>query len=340
MDSPIYYDKDNTNYYLNPGSASRLFDVEAFSRVWIGPFVTPQGVLHAFQSLNLGGTTGNSIILQTLQNTGGAGGNNVFIKDYAVRDATGTTWTTWRHHNSIDVDGSFNTPGTNTRTFWERDPNSQIQYFGSGSNYTLTINSGTNTIIANNLEIEPGGAGIFSDGGDLAIGDFNGANWTTIIYGANGNTSMQFSETYTVSYLPITFTNGIPASSVNGEVAYWGGGSVAAGDLYYYASSGNWTLADADAASTATGMLGIARGTGTASSVGMLLRGHARFTGNANYTAVTTIGAPLYVSVTPGDFSQTAPTGTGDIVRIIGYVQSATQDQIYFCPDTTWVEIA
>jgi hypothetical protein len=87
-------------------------------------------------------------------------------------------------------------------------------------------------------------------------------------------------------------------------------------------------------------MLGIARATGTASVVGMLLRGRARFTQNSNYTALTTIGAPLYVSTTPAAFSQTAPTGTGDIVRIIGYVQSITQDQIYFCPDNTWVEIA
>jgi hypothetical protein len=87
-------------------------------------------------------------------------------------------------------------------------------------------------------------------------------------------------------------------------------------------------------------MLGIASATGTASSVGMLLRGHARFTGNSNYTGLTTVGAPLYVSTTAGAFSQTAPSGTGDIVRIIGYVQSTSADQIYFCPDSTWVELA
>ena len=137
----------------------------------------------------------------------------------------------------------------------------------------------------------------------------------------------------------LDYNSGVGTSEVNGEIAYWGGGSVTAGNLYYYDSSGNWTAADADAESTSTGLLGIARATGTASTVGMLLRGHARFTGNGNYTGVTTVGAPLYVSTTAGAFSQTAPSGTGDVVRIIGYVQSTANDQIYFCPDTTWVTL-
>ena len=72
----------------------------------------------------------------------------------------------------------------------------------------------------------------------------------------------------------------------------------------------------------------------------MLLRGHARFTANSSYTGATTTGAKLYASTTAGAFSQTAPTGTGQVVRIIGYVQSTGYDQIYFCPDNTWVTIA
>lgn len=184
------------------------------------------------------------------------------------------------------------------------------------------------------------GAGIFNDGGDLGVGDFDGNGNATTLYGNGGNTLINLSTNFTQFYFPITFTIPQGTSEVNGEVAYWGGGSVAQGDLYYYNSSGNWAQVDADAASTATGMLGIARSTGTASTVGMLLRGRARFTGNSNYTALTTVGAPLYVSTTAGGFSQTAPSGTGDIVRIIGYVQSTANDEIYFCPDNTWVEIA
>ena len=102
--------------------------IDSSGNVGIGE-PTIQGRFHVFQTTNLGGTTGNNLILQTLQNTGGAGGNNVYVKDYAVRDATGTDWTTWRHHNSIDIDGSHNTPGTNTKTFWERDPLAGVHYF-------------------------------------------------------------------------------------------------------------------------------------------------------------------------------------------------------------------
>jgi hypothetical protein len=73
----------------------------------------------------------------------------------------------------------------------------------------------------------------------------------------------------------------------------------------------------------------------------MLLRGHARFPGNSAYTALTTVGAKLYVKTTAGGFVQsTAPSGTGQVVRVIGYVQSTGYDQIYFCPDNTWVTIA
>jgi hypothetical protein len=105
-----------------------------------------QGKLHVYQDTNLGGTAGNSLILQTLQNTGGSGGNLVYIKDYAVRDATGTDWTTWRHHNSIDIDGSHNTPGTNTKTFWERDPLAGVHYFGNSATTTLTVDATNNSV--------------------------------------------------------------------------------------------------------------------------------------------------------------------------------------------------
>jgi hypothetical protein len=35
----------------------------------------------------------------------------------------------------------------------------------------------------------------------------------------------------------------------------------------------------------------------------------------------------------------TAPSGTGDIIRIIGYSIDGTNEIIYFSPDNSWVEI-
>ena len=57
-----------------------------------------------------------------------------------------------------------------------------------------------------------------------------------------------------------------------GDIVAFGGTSVQAGKVYYWDGS-NWAAADADAVSTGTGLLGVAMATGTASSVGMLVRG-------------------------------------------------------------------
>jgi hypothetical protein len=84
-------------------------------------------------------------------------------------------------------------------------------------------------------------------------------------------------------------------------------------------------------------MLGIALG--SFASAGMLVRGYAKFTGVGNYSSVT-IGQILYLGTTNGFFQSTAPTLTGQVVRVVGYCVDAVNDIIYFCPDNTWVEIA
>ena len=48
-----------------------------------------------------------------------------------------------------------------------------------------------------------------------------------------------------------------------------------------------------------------------------------------------TLGAPLYVSSTPGQMTNTVPSE--GYVRIVGY--ATNDDQIYFDPDKTWIEL-
>ena len=67
----------------------------------------------------------------------------------------------------------------------------------------------------------------------------------------------------------------------------------------------------------------------------MLLRGIV----NLGHDPGGAIGAPLYLSTSAGSASNAAPTGTGDIARVIGY-NLATSGKIYFTPDNTWVEIS
>jgi hypothetical protein len=111
-------------------------------------------------------------------------------------------------------------------------------------------------------------------------------------------------------------------------------GSLTQGKVYYLSTGLVWTLTDANAASSATGMLAVALG--TAVSDGMLVRGYVRNT--TLFTA--TDGQILYLSAaTTGNVTSTAPTGASDIVRVVGYQISATNDIIYFNPSNDWVEI-
>ena len=84
---------------------------------------------------------------------------------------------------------------------------------------------------------------------------------------------------------------------------------------------------------TSSGLLGIALG--AAPSNGIILRGYAR---NTLYTFAT--ADILYVSTAPGSITSTSPTGTGDIVRIIGYMIDSTTDVLYFNPDNTFIELS
>ena len=115
------------------------------------------------------------------------------------------------------------------------------------------------------------------------------------------------------------------------------GAILAFGDLVYLAvADSKWELADADAVATAFGKLGICvlAAAEDAATV-ILLWGKVR--ADAAFPALT-VGAPVHVGVTLGDIQVAAPVGSGDIVRIIGYGNTA--DELFFCPDNTYIELA
>lgn len=97
--------------------------------------------------------------------------------------------------------------------------------------------------------------------------------------------------------------------------------------------SGEVALSDSDAASTmpvrAMAMAGINAG---AAGVYML----KGFVIDASWS--WTVGGILYASGTPGAMTQTAPTGTGKIVQVIGVAITATI--VYFDPSLTWLELS
>jgi len=111
------------------------------------------------------------------------------------------------------------------------------------------------------------------------------------------------------------------------------GENVAFGDVCYMKSDGKLWKGDADAEATSY-CIALALETITADSAGdFLLIGIAR-----DDTWNWTVGAPLYLSTTAGELTETAPSGSGDIVQILAIATHA--DRIYFNPSLTQVEIS
>ena len=126
----------------------------------------------------------------------------------------------------------------------------------------------------------------------------------------------------------------------DGDVVYFGAGSLTQGDICYLGKDGSnnatWFKAQADAESTSTSLLAISLGTDPATD-GMLLRG--MFTLDEN-TGDNNFGDPVYLSDTvAGDADMTAPADNNEVVRVIGY-KMGNDDEIWFCPDNTWVVVS
>lgn len=168
-----------------------------------------------------------------------------------------------------------------------------------------------------------------------------GAAAANLTFTIDGNIALNAGTTSTNSTsIPLrkfaptgTSTNGAYSG---GDVVYFGGTtSMTAGAIYHYKSDGTWELADADAVATSDGLLGVALGAASDTN-GMLLRGMVTIDHDPG-----AIGDVLFLSTTAGDCSATAPTGTADIVRVVGYqVNHASNGEIWFCPDGTYVELA
>lgn len=107
------------------------------------------------------------------------------------------------------------------------------------------------------------------------------------------------------------------------------------GDVYYL--SGTWAQADADAVSTASGLLGVT--TDASTDNGVLVSGVVKVADNTGFSS-STEGTVLYLDTTAGHVTATAPSATGDVVRVVGYVLDGTNGIIYFDPSKDWIELS
>ena len=132
----------------------------------------------------------------------------------------------------------------------------------------------------------------------------------------------------------IQLDTAVSAATSSGTIIKFGSTlSMAAGQVVYGANSmGSLVWAGTDADSGTKNILGLALGTSPTSD-GILLNGIYHEASHG-----FTVGLPLYISTTPTEMTTTAPSGSGDYVRVVGYAIDA--NHIYFCPDNTWVEIS
>jgi len=110
------------------------------------------------------------------------------------------------------------------------------------------------------------------------------------------------------------------------------GASPAIGQVRYFTATSTWGAASASVAGVpARNLLGICTN-GAGYNRGMLIRGYYK-----NTAWSLTIGSPIYLSTTANTITSTAPSASGNIVRVVGYALAS--DEIYFNPSQDWIEI-
>jgi hypothetical protein len=106
-------------------------------------------------------------------------------------------------------------------------------------------------------------------------------------------------------------------------------------DLVYMGSSSKWLEADSDATGTSINLLGIALEAKTdTQAMNVALPGSFVRDDSWSWTP----GVPLYVDTTLGAITATKPTGSGDVVRTVGFAVHA--DYIFFNPSSDYMTLA
>ena len=109
------------------------------------------------------------------------------------------------------------------------------------------------------------------------------------------------------------------------------GENVAFKDVLYLKSDGKFWKADASTGSTTIGLMMVASETISISATGTFIK-----QGKLTTTGLIT-GSIYYLSTTTGEITSTAPTASGEFVRILGYALSTTI--LLFDPSQDYIEI-
>jgi hypothetical protein len=327
-DGDIYsYDGVNTPILeYNNGSAT-------YSHVW--SFATFRGKLYAGM--------GEAV-----------GAGDLFVRGHdgtwAIAWDSSTTGTNWRRIKWMDV--------YNDRLFcgmgYDADQGDVFVYDGNSA--TLSYNMGAGYEQVENLCTFNGklyaGMGRNTDHASVWV---YAESLESQLYRDQNKTTEKFEDQQHTFNRLNTFNAGIALgenvgfslySSLSADGKYSGivedgvaGATLAFGDIcYLQTADSRWELASADNAAAGHNLkLGVCvlAATGDASVTKILLLGKVR--ADAVFPTLT-VGAPVYMSTTAGDIQVAAPSGTTDIVRKVGYGNTA--DELHFYPSNDFIELA
>ena len=249
----------------------------------------------------------------------------------AVKISAGYSQTFWRTANSPPQwqrDEDMTEGEVNHVSILERIKKIAIAGYGRASGNLLTT-------LMSGAEINTGTLGISMQSCALGNGNITFDSVTTKI-GAGLSLSSLAAATGVVG-LDIALSLNEPAADhTAGSLSTFDsvqvGENVVFGDLLYLNNDGKWRKADADEAATMPG-LRLAMATIAADATGeTLVKGRVR-----DDTWNWTVGGAIYASTTPGELTQTAPSGSGDQVQILGYAYHA--DKMIFDPSPVLVEL-
>lgn len=221
---------------------------------------------------------------------------------------------------TLDADGAdivFKNGGTEFGRFTDSSSDFVIKSAVNNKDIIFKGVDNNSTITSLTLDMSNAGAATFAGNVSVSGDQLSLSTDTLIEYGLNSG---------------IDYNIGAPVSGNNmrGErIQMYSTTGMTAGNLYVASDfAAAWTLANNTDDDTKN-MIVVAIGTAS-NTDGVLLRGIFRKASHGFST-----GQPLYVGSTNGQFTATVPTS--GYVRVVGY--AVNSNEIYFCPDNTWVEI-
>jgi hypothetical protein len=144
-----------------------------------------------------------------------------------------------------------------------------------------------------------------------------------------------FIQTQLNAKLPALYTAlpTVDLTAVGAQTAIFvAGTAITAGQVVRLNSSAKWVQTDADAASTSVGLIALALQTKSLDEAILVALGGSFVRVNAwNWTP----GATIYLSVDVGGLSESQPSGSDDVIRVIGFAVSA--DVIWFNPSQDYI---